>query len=78
MDKYKFMECNSAGNCFFVDYTNLGDNYTINIYSDEECTALVDALSAVIHAKDEWDESTKKAYIEQEISDFVRKVIEYY
>ena len=78
MDKYKFIECNSAGNCFFVSHTNLGDNYTINIYSDEECEYLVDALSAVIRTKDEWDEDTKKAYIEQEISDLVRKVIEYY
>lgn len=78
MDKCKFMECNSAGNCFFVNYTNIGDNYTINIHSDEECAHLIDALSAVIHAKDEWDESTKKAFIEQEVSDLVKKVIEYY
>ena len=78
MDKYKFMECNSAGNCFFVSHTNLGDNYTINIYSDEECEYLVDALSAVIRTNDEWDEGTTKAFIEQEISDLVRKVIEYY
>lgn len=78
MDKYKFMECNSAGNCFFVDHTNIGNSYSINIYSDEECEYLVDALSIIIRTKDEWAEDTKKAFIEQEISDLVRKVIEYY
>ena len=78
MDKYKFEECNSAGSCFFVNYTNIGNSYSINICSDEECEYLVDALHADIHTKDEWDEDTKKAFAEQEISDFVRKVIEWY
>lgn len=78
MDKYKFMECNSAGNCFFVDYYNLGHNYTIKIYKDEECTCFLKSLFAVFDTKDEWDEETKSAFIEQEITDLVRKIIEYY
>ena len=78
MDKYKFMECNSAGNCFFVCYSNNGNNYTIGIYTDEECTDCIESYTATIEPNHKWDDDTKKAYIEQVITDSVRRVIEYY
>ena len=80
MGHYNFMdECNSAGNCFFVRWkrTDNTDEYLVDICDDEKRTNVVESYHLTIKVRDEWSDETKHLWVEQEISNSVRKTIEY-
>ena len=93
MERYDFMEVNSAGNCFFVRYYpnddarytdeetgceyTCDDEWVVEICKDEECTDIADSYVMDVPVKDEWDEETKRAWVENEICESVKKEIEY-
>lgn len=78
MEKYNFMECNSAGNCFFVRYSIKNGVCTIEIYTDEECEDIVESYSVNVTLTRKMDKETETAFIEQMISDSVKRTIEDY
>ena len=77
MEKHYFEEMNSAGSLFYIAYYLVNDKWRVEIYYDGDTIDAVSSFDIPILVSDKYDEETKMSFVEQEISDIVKREIEY-